>query len=170
MVLTMPRALLALSLAFICVVAAAFPASAELKPGNVTGRWHADQIAMLSRAGDCKAGGCGLTLDIVACGDTWCGIEVGKDNSCGGTALKFDAGKSETSGGVLFSGKLELARGTEPYVVEAYMQPGAGGASATLHITGDTGGEFRAFRRSFPFHATLARAGDATCRLDKPVS
>ena len=31
------------------------------------------------------------------------------------------------------------------------------GRSLTLQITGDTGGEFRAYRRSFPFEAQLAR-------------
>mgnify|MGYP001304265228 CR=1 FL=1 len=66
--------------------------------------------------------------------------------------------------------KLELARGTEPYVVEAYMHPAVAEGRAELSITGDTGGEFRVFRRSFPFHATLERTGEATCKLDKPVS
>ncbi len=71
---------------------------------------------------------------------------------------------------MLFTGKLELARGTEPYVIEAYVQPAQGDHPMQLSMTGDTGGEFRVFRRSFPFHATLARTGDATCKLEKPVS
>jgi hypothetical protein len=37
-------------------------------------------------------------------------------------------------------------------------------------MTGDTGGEFRMFRRTFPFHATLTRTSEATCKLEKPVS
>ena len=159
------------TLACLYVLAAAAPVSAGLTAASVTGRWHNDRIWMLSRAeADCDAGQCGLTLDIVACGDGWCGIEVGSNNACGATALKFDAGKSETSGGWLFSGKLELARGTEPYVVESYLQPRQDETPMELAITGDTGGEFRAFRRSFPFHATLTRTGEAVCKLEKPVS
>lgn len=169
MVLKMRRVLIASTLAYLCVTAAA-PASAGVAASDVAGRWHVDRIWMSTRANDCEAGKCGLTLDIVACGTGWCGIEVSDKNVCGATSLRFDSGKSETSGGMLFSGKLELARGTEPYVVEAYLRGAEGDAPAELSITGDTGGEFRVFRRSFPFHATLARAGSATCKLDKPVS
>ncbi len=157
--------------AYLCVVATAAPAAAEFTASEVAGRWHNDRIWMLARGSeDCGNGSCGLTLDIVACGNGWCGIEVGPNNICGATALKFDAGKPETSGGVLFKGNLELARGTEPYVIEAYVQPAQGDHPMQLSMTGDTGGEFRVFRRSFPFHATLARTGDATCKLEKPVS
>jgi hypothetical protein len=144
-----------------------------MKPADVAGRWTSDRIWQLSRAGaNCDAGDCGLTLDIVACGDSYCGVEVGKDGACGATALTFDAGKAEDSGAVIFSGKLELARGTEPYVVEAYLKaPPAEDPVPLLHISGDTGGEFRAFRRSFPFHATLERKGEASCTAEKkPVS
>lgn len=178
-------------IASLCVLSAAGAIAGELPPApgavsaaaehtgldaaTVAGRWHSDRVWMLAArdGGSCEDGSCGLTLDVVACGDSWCGIEVGKGNVCGATALRFDGTKTretEAKDAVLFAGTLELARGTEPYVVEAYLRPAAEGAPAELSITGDTGGEFRYFRRSFPFHATLARAGEATCRLEKPVS
>lgn len=170
----MRRSLVLSKLLALCVVAGADGAAALDGVGAVAGRWHNDRVWMLAKAKtDCDKGQCGLTLDIVACGDGWCGIEVGPDNSCGATALKFETAKTketEAKDAVLFGGTLELARGTEPYVVEAYMRPAADEAPAELSITGDTGGEFRVFRRSFPFHATLARTGEAVCKLDKPVS
>jgi hypothetical protein len=156
----------------LCVMAAAGPAVAELAPGDISGRWEGENRSFVAPAPQgpaCEHGRCKLTLDIVRCAGGWCGIEVGGNNVCGATALKLDAGTAGT-GNVLFTGRLELARGTEPYVVQAYLLPASGGASVTLHITGDTGGEFRIFRRSFPFQATLARTSDAACRAEQKVS
>lgn len=122
------------------------------------------------RGADCDGKPCTLTLDLVRCRDGWCGVEVtGVERRCGATALTLDGG---ASGGINpFKGKLELARGTEPYVVEAYLVPASGDdARPELQILGDTGGKFRMFRRSFPFSATLARAGEAACRPESTVS
>jgi hypothetical protein len=165
-----------LTLSFVCGLAAAVPpaSSAPVKAADLAGRWHNDRIWMISsRSPECSGEeGCGLTLDIVACGASWCGIEVGKDGACGAVALKFDGGSlSEAANvGVKFEGTLELARGTEPYVIQAYMRQGDASGPYTLSMTGDTGGEFRMFRRTFPFHATLTRTSEATCKLEKPVS
>jgi hypothetical protein len=158
-------------MAAVCVaLGAPFTATAGSEESQVAGRWHDGSVrdAKLSAEG-CEGSRCGLTLDIVRCADAWCGIEVTAAKGCGGTALKVDAGTAETGGGLLFSGTLELAKGSEPYTVQAYLQPANAEAPARLFITGDTGGEFRMFRRSFPFHASLARIGEAECRLEKPV-
>ena len=145
----------------LCVVAAASQASAELKPADIGGRWQGDSYAR-------ETGG-KLTLDIVACGTGWCGIRVADNNACGDTALRLDGGTSEGEN-LLFTGTLELAKGTEPYVVHTVLMPAADGAPATLQLTGDTGGEFRAYRRSFPFEAQLARASDPVCHAPQTVS
>ncbi len=51
-----------------------------------------------------------LTLDIVACGDGWCGIKVEAGDKCGGTALKIDAGEAlPDSDYIQFKGTLQLA-------------------------------------------------------------
>ena len=84
--------------------------------------------------------------------------------------MRLDGSSSE-SGNVYFKGKLELAKGTEPYVVQAYLVPAVDATEPqTLEILGDTGGEFRMFRRSFPFSTQLVRSGDAVCKAEKPVS
>ena len=158
-----------LILGIVCVLAAASPAGAELTAASIAGRWQGENLGFARAPESCADGACTLTLDIVQCGEGWCGILVGRDNACGDTALKLEAGKGE-AGGLLLKGTLELARGTEPYVVEAYLEPAAGDAPASLQLTGDTGGEFRAFRRSFPFNALLARASDAVCRSPQTVS
>jgi len=113
-----------------------------------------------------------LTLDVVRCADGWCGVEViGAEQRCGGTALRLDGGAANGGEVTLFKGKLELAKGTEPYVVEAYLVAmDAGSAKRELQITGDTGGAFRVFRRSFPFNATLVRVAEAQCRPESTVS
>src|SRR5262249_7854717 len=77
----------------ICVlVAAAFASGAiaddvkttDAKVADVAGRWQG-QSWRLENGGQ-------LTLDIVACGDGWCGIRVMANDTCGGTALKINAG------------------------------------------------------------------------------
>ncbi len=159
----------------LCVAAAAATAASAAQPAGgiaattIAGRWQGPNYMTAARAPDCDGGKCTLTLDIVPCGTGWCGIEVASDNKCGGTALRLDAGEAG-GGSTLFKGRLELARGTEPYVVQAYLVPASGDDKEWLEIQGDTGGEFRVFRRSFPFNAHLVRAGEAICRTEKPVS
>lgn len=155
------------------LAAAAAPAAAVSHDdgagaASIAGRWQGPNY-ILARNGDCSGGNCMLTLDIVACGQGWCGIEVAQDMSCGGTALKLDAGEAG-NGSTLYKGRLELAAGTEPYIVQAYLVAASGEDKEWLEIQGDTGGEFRVFRRSFPFNAQLARAGEAVCKTEKPVS
>jgi hypothetical protein len=156
-------------LSALCVAVAASPAAADPTPSSIAGRWQGPSYRTAALAPDCGDGQCTITLDIAPCAEGWCGVEVGKGNACGGTALKLGAGK-EGTGHVLFEGRLELARATEPYVVQAYLVPAAGDEQEMLEIIGDTGGEFRVFRRSFPFHTNLVRLGEGTCRAEKPVS
>ena len=78
------------------------------------------------------------------------------------------------NGHEVFMGKVELAKGSAPYVVEAWYNPagqtaGEGSDQAHLNMVGDTG-EMLMMRRSFPFQAELARTGDAQCTLDKATS
>jgi hypothetical protein len=158
-----------LILTALCVVAAAAASAAKPASSEIAGRWQGPNYRMAALAPDCGEGKCKLTLDIVRCAEGWCGIEVGDDNSCGATALKMDAGEKGT-GSTVFKGRLALAQGTEPYVIQAYLIPASDDDSERLEFEGDTGGEFRAFRRSFPFSAHLVRAGEAHCRSEKPVS
>jgi len=145
------------------------PDGPQHAPADIGGRWQGASYEM-SRRRACEDDDCRqLTLDISRCGEGWCGIEVAKGGGCGGTALKINAGEAEGARS-LYRGELKLAEGTEPYTVEAYLSPRADGVAADLEIIGDTGGEFRMFRRSFPFHTALSRTGDAVCHPEKSVS
>ncbi|MCC7250739.1 hypothetical protein [Hyphomicrobium sp.] len=139
---------------------------------DLAGRWEGRSYEMARAGVDCGDKPCMLTLDLARCGDGWCGIEViGREQRCGATALRLDAGAANPGGSALYKGKLELAKGTEPYVVEAYLMSMAEGETQReLQIVGDTGGEFRMFRRSFPFNATLARISEARCQPESTVS
>ncbi|HEX2843045.1 MAG TPA: hypothetical protein VHO05_17370 [Hyphomicrobium sp.] len=170
------------SFAALCVLATAGAGlagdgAAETAPApeqaavDISGRWEGRTYEIARRGPDCGDKPCTLTLDVARCATGWCGVEVtGSEQRCGDTALKLDAG--DASGSVtLFKGKLELAKGTEPYVVEAYLVNMSGDTVAKqLQIAGDTGGEFRMFRRTFPFNATLARSGEARCKPETTVS
>ena len=153
--------MLKIMLSAVCVLAAASPVSAGVRAADIAGRWQGESYA--------NEGGATLTLDIVACGAGWCGIKVGAGDACGGTALKVDAGAPEGEN-VLFVGTLELAHGTEPYTVHTTLMPASEDSPIALQITGDTGGQFRVFRRSFPFEAHMARTREAVCRVPQTVS
>jgi hypothetical protein len=109
-----------------------------------------------------------LTLDIVACGNGWCGIKVESGEKCAATVLKIGAGAVDEDT-ARFEGTLELAPGTEPYEIHVAVFP-PNGDRPQMEITGDTGGEYRAYRRSFPFEAALARVQDAVCHAPQTVS
>lgn len=96
----------------LCVLAAAAPLAAAVSPASIAGRWQGKSWAQQEQEG-------ALTLDIVRCGEGWCGIKVGSDNSCGATALKIGGGKVEPdSDYIAFEGSLQLAPKTEAYVVQ----------------------------------------------------
>lgn len=153
-------------LSIICVLATAAPLAADaiaadLKLTDIAGRWQGDSWS--------EESGGSLTLDIVACGGGWCGIRVAANDTCAGTALKVGAGILEENN-VQLEGTLELAPGTEPYTVHATIFPPEEGKPLAMQITGDTGGQFRAYRRSFPFEAQMARLRDALCHAPQTVS
>lgn len=152
----------------------ALAAPSATASADLSGRWQGRSYELSRRESDCSGTRCLLTLDVMKCTTGWCGVEVlDGDKRCGATALKLDGETSAAGSAVpVYRGTLELAKGTEPYVVEVYVVPGGreGSPDRDLQIAGDTGGEFRMFRRSFPFNATLARAGEPTCKPETAVS
>ena len=157
----MSRAITKIMVSVICVLAAAAPSAAGITAADIAGRWQG-QSYVSEGAGQ-------LTLDIVACGNGWCGVKVEANNACGGTALKIDTGAPDGDN-MLFKGTLQLAERTEPYVVHTWLIPANADTPLTLQITGDTGGEFRVYRRSFPFEVQMSRTQDAVCHAPESVS
>ena len=157
----MSRAITKIMVSVICVLAAATPSAAGITAADIAGRWLGQSYA--------SEGGGQLTLDIVACGKGWCGVKVEANNTCGGTALKIDAGAPDGDN-MLFTGTLAMAPKTEPYVVHTWLIAADNDTPLTLQITGDTGGEFRAYRRSFPFEVQMSRTQDAVCHAPQGVS
>lgn len=144
---------------------------AALAGPSIAGRWSGKPYAIRNDATRCDdSGECELVLDVVPCAGGWCGIEVEKTGGCGGQLMQLQI-HADTQRINAFQGKLSLGTDTQAYVVEAQLEPAEDGRAARLELVGDTGPEFRMFRRSFPFHAALARVGDATCKgSEKPVS
>lgn len=140
-------------------------AVAEVKPERIAGRWAGETLGMKR--------GIPITLDIVACGNAWCGIKVEAGDKCGGTALKVEFVEplgDPQSDDLLFDGKLELAPGNAPYMVHAWLLSATDKAPLMIQIRGDTGGVYREYRRSFPFEARLERLKDAVCHAPQSVS
>lgn len=151
---------------------------ADTTPVTLAGRWSGPRYSFSMRApvaNNCGGKPCQLTYDIVACDDGWCGIAVTDERPCGAIGLRM-APNAQRKHRNAFSGRLELAKGSAPYTIEAWYAPPAAGASdgaaspPRLRLAGDTGGELLIMRRSFPFQAELARVGDAQCTLAKATS
>jgi hypothetical protein len=145
------------------VLAPMAASAADLRPAQIAGRWTGDTH-------DLKSGR--LTLDIVACGKGWCGIKLEAGETCGATALKVEVAEplGPPSHSLQFNGSIELAAGTEPYVVQAWLVPPSEKHPLHLQIAGDTRGAYREYRRSFQFDVVLVRVGDAVCRAPATVS
>jgi hypothetical protein len=156
----------------------AAPASPEVGAAmDLSGRWKGSPKGYADALKNCGQQGCALTLDLSACGDAWCGVRVENDGKCvPGIAMRITAKRpnpkvnEESNGAPAFEGKLELAANTQPYVIEALLWTTSPDVAPQLRIIGDTGGEMLMMRRSFPLQATMARIGDASCKVDKPVS
>jgi hypothetical protein len=139
-----------LYVAVLCVVGVAL---AAVTPAEFAGRWRSEQR--------------NRTLDISPCGSGWCGVEVVNGDSCGQTVLRLDAGAPENES-IRFTGRLQLATGSEPYGVHATLV--RRGDALTVVLRGHTGGVFMTMRRTFDFDAVLARTGDPVCKPDAKVS
>lgn len=151
-----------LAAAFGCFMAAAPPASAELKAASLAGRW-------VTYVGDakvpCTSPQCRIAYDLVPCGEGWCGIEVKEGKTCGRTAFRLDPG-APGQHGVTFAGRYDRTDATQPYVVKALLYPQPRPKTPGdmfLHIQGSTDGQFPLARRFFPLQTMLSRAGDAVC-------
>ncbi len=165
------RVVMAAIMLSVCGMAAAIAGPAELgAAADLSGRWSGQSFRCVKTTAS-GGNGCQITLDISRCGEAWCGLRVtdADGKRCGGEAMRLEA--NPEAKGPVFQGRLTLAEGSEPYVIEARLRQAAGEAAVTLDIIGDTGPELRYFRRSFPFEAMLTRSGDAVCKKDdKPVS
>jgi hypothetical protein len=151
------------------------PGAVAREPISLAGRWSGKRYASSMRppeaeTGDtCSGKTCAMTFDIVACDTGWCGIEVVDGTTCGATAMRVEPDKDPNRSRA-FTGKLELAKGAAPYVIEAWISSADGQTPPHLSLVGDTGTELLLMRRSFPFQAELQRVADATCKLEKTTS
>lgn len=150
----------------VCVLAVAAliasgAAASELDASSIAGRW--------TGASYWEKGHGILTLDIAKCGAGWCGVKVEVGETCGAVALRVGA-RAVDENSARFEGSLALAAGTEPYQVHVAIFPLNDDGRPQMQITGDTGGEYRAYRRSFPFEAALARVQDPVCHAPRDVS
>ena len=114
-------------------------------PGIIEGRWeNAKQD---------------LVLDVARCGERYCGRIVRSGDQCAQTVLTVSpkAASAQVSQPA-FEGELALPGRGHPYKAKVTLT-----AAGKMQILGDDV-EPSFVRRSFPFHALLARVGDARCR------
>ena len=117
---------------------------------GIEGRWETD-------ARD-------LVLDIGRCGEQFCGQAVRSNNECDRTILTVAVNTTSQT----FDGELVAPGRAKPYKVKISVTTDTNTDRARMVIVGDDV-EPSFVRRTFPFRALLARAGDATCRPN-PIS
>ena len=100
-----------------------------------------------------------FVLDVARCGERYCGRIVTSGDQCAQTVLTVSpkAASAQVSQPV-FEGELTLPGRGHPYKARVTLT-----AAGKMQILGDDV-EPSFVRRSFPFHALLARVGDARCR------
>ena len=100
-----------------------------------------------------------LVLDVARCGERYCGRIVTSGDQCAQTVLTVSpkAASAQVSQPA-FEGELALPGRGHPYKARVSLT-----AAGKMQILGDDV-EPSFVRRSFPFHALLARVGDARCR------
>ncbi len=149
-------------------------AAAEKVKGTTTktvdpsGRWSG-RLGGFSTSKACGEKPCSITLDIQPCDGHWCGVRVSEQNRCAGQALTLEIAEKRGSA-TTFNGKLEIAAGSAPFVVEATYWLGPDDGKPRLSFIGDTGPELMFMRRSFPLQAQLGRTGDAVCSVPRAAS
>ena len=119
--------------------------SAALAGQEIEGRWE-------TKTKD-------LVLDISRCGQQYCGQAVNSNNQCERTVLTVAVNATSQT----FGGELAAPGRAKPYKVKLSVTN-----AERMVIVGDDV-EPSLVRRTFPFHALLARAGNASCP-SKPTS
>jgi hypothetical protein len=127
---------------------------------DIAGRW--EQV--------CEAAPtCVTRIDISRCDAGWCGVGVKTDGTCGAPLLELGSGKQRyDDGSQHFEGKVTLAAGTAPYIVDAHVSRDVKDGTMQLRIAGNTEGNL--IRRIFEFDARLARTDLPVCTASKPAA
>ena len=134
--------------------------AAALSEGRWSGAFGGTSIA----AGSCdEPKNCILTLAIARCGEDWCGVRVDANGGCGIQILRLTALRRRDAVET-FRGELTLAEGSSPYFLHAWIRRIGTDGPIELRLTGDSGGGLKIMRRTFSFTATLAKAGELSCR------
>jgi len=106
-----------------------------------------------------------LTLDLLRCGDGWCGVEVTKSGSCGRTILRVANGTGDNEGQL--TGRLDRDPQAQPYAIAINLYRRNPNEPGTMMISGhsrsDTVTEFRPWRRVYPYMVSFTRVGDPAC-------
>lgn len=150
-----PDGLLSIAALFIGLTALPSIASAETETYDLGGRWTSDRLHYV--------------LDIAKCGEEWCGVRVGGDESCGAVALRL-RWDGEEKAPIRFIGHLDLQPEIKPYEVSVTLDPAGSAKPTRIEMLGDTDEAPSFMTRTIPFYESLVRGGDAKCKTEPKTS
>ena len=123
----------------------------------------------ISLAGRWVSGRFGFTVDIVSCGQGWCGVRVGADGACGDLALRLEPAET-MFGSERFAGIFDRRAGADRHAVQGHLYRPEPGAPLTFALTGEPGERLQPMRRTFPYQDEFRLAGAAVCRVENKTS
>ena len=140
----------ALAIFAVCALTSHAARARAIEVAEIEGRWTTAQRDFV--------------LDISQCGERYCGQLIKADNQCDRTVLTVLLKTSPSEAKVLvLEGQLELPGHRSAYKARVTVKRQPQDKDARMTIVGDDpDGSF--VRRTFPFHAQLARTGNAACR------
>ncbi len=104
-----------------------------------------------------------FVLDIVKCGETWCGVKINADQSCGEVALRLRH-VAKAGATVMLVGRLDLQPEIEPYEVSVTFDNANNANPTEVQMLGDPNVTPSLLTRTIQFYDLLARSGDAQCK------
>ena len=108
-------------------------------------------------------------LDIVKCGEDWCGVKINADQSCGAIALRLShVAKAGTI--VMLNGRLDLQPEIEPYEVSISFDNANNANPTQIQMLGDPNEAPSLMTRTIRFYDLLARSGEAQCKAESKTS
>lgn len=111
----------------------------------------------------------GQTIDLVRCGEGWCGIRIGDGGRCADLAMRLTAGDVPPQA-IRLEGSFDRRPGTDRHAVQGSLFRIRESGERVIVMIGEPGARLQLMRRVFPYSDRWTRTGEASCTTEAKVS